>query len=57
VNRYGGSFRSKPVLGREHPAADAEAVERILQLTARLEAVWILGGVGVLAAAQHLLDG
>jgi adenosylcobinamide-phosphate synthase len=57
VNRYGGSFRSKPVLGREHPAADAEAVERILELTARLEAVWILGGVGVLAAAQHLLDG
>ncbi|MEB3351373.1 MAG: adenosylcobinamide-phosphate synthase CbiB [Cyanobacteriota bacterium] len=41
-NRYGGEWRSKPVLAAEQPPVDRAAVGRLLQLTDRLELLWLL---------------
>ncbi|WP_255094352.1 adenosylcobinamide-phosphate synthase CbiB [Synechococcus sp. J7-Johnson] len=41
LNHYGGVARTKPILGRGYPAADATAVALILTLSARLEALWL----------------
>lgn len=54
VNRYGGTPRRKPVLAAECPPADAHAVERILDLTTRLELAWILGGGAIVAVTTRL---
>jgi adenosylcobinamide-phosphate synthase len=41
-NRYAEGWRLKPVLGAGFAGADREAVERMLQLTRRLEGLWLL---------------
>jgi adenosylcobinamide-phosphate synthase len=47
VNRYGGVACAKPILGSDYPGADRGAVERILQLSLRLEAVWLMISLGL----------
>ncbi|MFN5193322.1 MAG: CobD/CbiB family cobalamin biosynthesis protein [Cyanobacteriota bacterium] len=42
ANRYGGEWRSKPVLAAGQPPADQAGVMRILRLTDRLELIWLL---------------
>ncbi|MEB3266846.1 MAG: CobD/CbiB family cobalamin biosynthesis protein [Cyanobacteriota bacterium] len=41
-NRYGGEWRTKPLLAAEQPAADRHAVGRILALSDRLQLLWLL---------------
>ena len=41
-NRYGRGWVDKPVLAANQPPADGDAVNRILQLNLRLQALWIL---------------
>ncbi|KZR92402.1 Cobalamin biosynthesis protein CbiB [Synechococcus sp. MIT S9509] len=41
-NRYGDRWLDKPQLGAGYPNADPKAINRILQLTQRLELLWIL---------------
>jgi adenosylcobinamide-phosphate synthase len=41
VNRYVDGLRSKPILASGQPGADADAVVRILQLSDRLEVLWL----------------
>ncbi|QNI53399.1 adenosylcobinamide-phosphate synthase [Synechococcus sp. BIOS-E4-1] len=41
-NRYGDRWLDKPQLGAGYPNADPKAIKRILQLTQRLELLWIL---------------
>ena len=41
-NRYGDRWVDKPLLGAGYPHADPKAINRILQLTQRLELLWIL---------------
>jgi adenosylcobinamide-phosphate synthase len=51
-NRYGGRIVVKPVLGGAFPAADREAVGRILGLTRRLQLCWLgISGLGFAVAA------
>ena len=54
VNRYGGVARAKPILGSGFPGADRGAVERILQLSRRLEAVWLVISLGLALLAGGL---
>lgn len=48
VNRYGGELRPKPLLAVGCPAADRHGVERILNLTGRLELIWLAAGMAVI---------
>jgi adenosylcobinamide-phosphate synthase len=48
INSYGGEIRAKPLLAAEFPSADASAVEAILALSRKLEAVWLLVGLPML---------
>ena len=41
INRYGSELREKPLLAADHPSPEANDVERILQLTRRLESAWV----------------
>ena len=41
-NRYGDRWVDKPLLGAGYPHADPKAINRILQLTQRLELLWLL---------------
>ncbi|MFN9547517.1 MAG: adenosylcobinamide-phosphate synthase CbiB [Cyanobacteriota bacterium] len=46
-NRYADGWRSKPVLAASCPAADQQAVRRMLRLTVRLQLLWlVLFGIG-----------
>lgn len=54
VNHYGGQERAKPVLAAAAPVADRTAVERILWLSTRLEALWLAGAALLLALAWVL---
>ncbi|MCP9941669.1 cobalamin biosynthesis protein CobD [Cyanobium sp. ATX 6E8] len=53
-NRYGGQIRSKPLLAKGLPPADADAVQRILALNRRLETLW-LAIAGTMAAAVSFI--
>jgi adenosylcobinamide-phosphate synthase len=46
LNRYGGGEKSKPLLAATCPGPDHGSVERILALTNRLEALWLLLAAG-----------
>jgi len=55
LNRYGDTLKSKPLLARHCPAASRSSVQRILQLSLRLEALWLAAGLALgasLSAAQ-----
>lgn len=54
-NRYGGQIRRKPVLAEGLPPADAMAIERILNLNHRLEAVWlaVAGSIAISVTATQ----
>jgi adenosylcobinamide-phosphate synthase len=52
LNHYRGQPRPKPLLAAACPAADAVAVERMLQLSGRLALLWLLGAWLLLAAIQ-----
>lgn len=54
VNHYGGVARAKPILGRVHPAADPAAVARILELSSRLEALWLALSLPLLLALSQV---
>ena len=54
VNRYGGVARAKPILGAGFPGADRGAVERILRLSRRLEALWLTVSLGLALLAAGL---
>ena len=41
LNRYGGEQRAKPLLAAGSPPPDAAAVRRMLQLTRRLQLMWL----------------
>ncbi|KZR89978.1 adenosylcobinamide-phosphate synthase CbiB [Synechococcus sp. MIT S9508] len=41
-NRYGDHWVEKPLLGADQPNADPRGISRILELTRRLELLWIL---------------
>ena len=47
MNRYGQLSRCKPMLAAGCPAPDGIAVERILNLSHRLELLWLISGVVV----------
>jgi adenosylcobinamide-phosphate synthase len=53
-NRYASGWRLKPVLGSAFPAADRQAVERMLRLTHRLELLWLMVFVATLAGWHRL---
>jgi adenosylcobinamide-phosphate synthase len=42
LNRYGDQLKAKPILGTNNPPANKAAVERIIHLTLRLEAIWLM---------------
>ncbi len=41
TNRYADGLRTKPLLAPLNPAADGEAVQRMLRLSTRLELIWL----------------
>jgi adenosylcobinamide-phosphate synthase len=55
LNRYGDTLKTKPLLARNCPPASRSSVQRILQLSLRLEALWLAAGLALgasLNAAQ-----
>ena len=55
LNRYGDTLKSKPLLAGHCPPASRSSVQRILQLSLRLEALWLAAGLAlgaILRAAQ-----
>jgi adenosylcobinamide-phosphate synthase len=42
LNRYGDQIKAKPLLGNDNHPADKAAVEHMIQLTLRLEGIWLL---------------
>jgi adenosylcobinamide-phosphate synthase len=55
LNRYGDTLKSKPLLAQNCPPASRSSVQRILQLSLRLEALWLAAGLALgagLSAAQ-----
>ena len=44
LNRYGGEQRAKPLLAAGSPPPDAIAVQRMLQLSRRLQLLWLATG-------------
>ncbi|MBM5815691.1 MAG: cobalamin biosynthesis protein CobD [Cyanobacteria bacterium K_Offshore_surface_m2_239] len=53
-NRYADGWRWKPVVGADHPAVDRHGVERMLRLTTRLEILWLVGVMVMVAAGNAL---
>ena len=45
MNRYGDELKAKPLLAAGQPNASPAAVNRILQLSLRLEGIWLLAGL------------
>ena len=41
TNRYADGLKTKPLLAPLNPAADGEAVQRMLRLSTRLELIWL----------------
>jgi adenosylcobinamide-phosphate synthase len=55
INRYGDQLKAKPLLAAGCPAPTAAKVNTMLQLSQRLELLWLLTGLGVgwaVASAQ-----
>jgi len=52
ANRYGERWVDKPLLASDQAAVSEPAVRQILQLTLRLELVWLLPAL-VISAAQR----
>jgi adenosylcobinamide-phosphate synthase len=55
LNRYGDTLKTKPLLARNCPPASRSSVQRIIQLSLRLEALWLAAGLALgasLNAAQ-----
>ena len=55
LNRYGDTLKPKPLLAQSCPPASRSSVQRILQLSLRLEALWLATGLALgagLNAAQ-----
>jgi adenosylcobinamide-phosphate synthase len=55
LNRYGDTLKPKPLLAQNCPPASRSSVQRILQLSLRLEALWLAAGLVLgagLSAAQ-----
>jgi adenosylcobinamide-phosphate synthase len=52
-NRYADGWRHKPIVGPSLPAADRDAVLRMLALTRRLELLWLVLFVATLAGWQQ----
>ena len=50
LNHYGAQVRLKPLLAAGCPPADASAVRRMLQLSRRLEALWLLPALAAATA-------
>jgi adenosylcobinamide-phosphate synthase len=46
LNRYGDQLKAKPLLAAGCPPPNRPAVERMLQLTLRLEWIWLFMGLG-----------
>jgi adenosylcobinamide-phosphate synthase len=46
LNRYGDQLKAKPLLAADCPPPNPAAVERMLQLTLRLEWIWLFTGLG-----------
>jgi adenosylcobinamide-phosphate synthase len=55
-NRYGGALRRKPLLAAGCPPPDARAVRRMLQLSRRLELLWLLAGTSVVGFITNALS-
>jgi adenosylcobinamide-phosphate synthase len=55
LNHYQGQARPKPLLAMGGRAADAAAVERMLQLSGRLALIWQLGAGLLMAALPRVL--
>jgi len=53
-NHYGGELRRKPLLAAGRPAPDAPAVVRMLQLSRRVELLWLLAAALVGLAAGFI---
>jgi adenosylcobinamide-phosphate synthase len=53
VNVYGGVSRAKPLLGERFAAADEQAVGRILALSRRLEGLWLMMTLLLMAAISR----
>ena len=53
-NRYGDQLKAKPLLAEGCPPPSAASVERMLQLTRRLELLWLLATAGVATALWAL---
>ena len=54
VNHYQGVAKAKPVLAADYANADPAAVERILELSRRLEAAWLATGLLLCGALKAL---
>jgi len=52
LNHYQGQPRPKPLLAANAPAADAAAVQRMLQLSGRLALVWLLSAAALVWAIR-----
>jgi adenosylcobinamide-phosphate synthase len=55
LNRYGDAIKAKPLLAKDCPPASPAAVQRILKLSLRLEALWLAAGLALgagISAAQ-----
>ncbi|MEY4360016.1 MAG: hypothetical protein RLZZ631_1502 [Cyanobacteriota bacterium] len=55
LNRYGDTLKAKPLLAKGCPPASQASVQRILQLSLRLEILWIAAGLALgagISAAQ-----
>jgi cobalamin biosynthesis protein CobD/CbiB len=51
TNRYGDQLKGKPLLAAGGAAPSAAGVERILQLSRRLELCWLLAGLILMGGA------
>ncbi len=54
LNRYGDAIKAKPLLAKGYPPASRSAVQRILKLSIRLEALWLAAGLAVGACLNWL---
>jgi adenosylcobinamide-phosphate synthase len=55
LNCYGDAIKAKPLLAKDCPPASPAAVQRILKLSLRLEALWLAAGLALgagISAAQ-----
>jgi cobalamin biosynthesis protein CobD/CbiB len=56
ANRYGSQIRPKPLLAEGQPPPDARAVEHMLQLSARLELLWLGAAVPLAALVSFITN-